>query len=288
MKKILTFGLLLAVIATYMLPANSQVLWRSAKILKKGSFIAMGELFYFDLNKVYDSTTNEWKSNPNDNLKSGLETMIGYSPADNLEVMAHIPFYFHSIKDSTLDKSNAALGDIWFKARYGILPWAKDKHGLTACIHMRLPTGEDDNSTSSFLNTGDGTTDFGFAGIYSSPWINKFRGHIKLNFWFNGENGDTKKKPGTETKLILKLDRNFNKKIMGFTTYIYYDQAKLKNDGQAVQNSDKIRHTWVLGGIYKPKAGIFIRPKILLNIGGENGKVYTIAPKLDIWYIFSL
>jgi len=96
-------------------------------------------------------------------------------------------------------------------------------------------------------------------------------------------------KIGNEMKLIVKYDHNFVKKFMGFATYIYYNQAESEDtNGNSIADSDKTRHYFVLGGVYKPKPGLFIRPKVLLPIGGENKINYSFKPVLDIWYIFKI
>ncbi|TKJ42549.1 hypothetical protein CEE37_02345 [candidate division LCP-89 bacterium B3_LCP] len=292
MRKLITLTLLMAVLSLYLLPqADAQVLWRGAKTMKKGSFIAMARWYYMDFTKVYDTTNEEWKDNDNDHLKWGFETMIGYAPMDRWEIMMHIPFRLHSFTTSTLDESSSGIGDIFFKTRVAVLPWSKKKHGLTFVGSVRLGTGEYDNPYS-FCNCGDGSTDFGVAGIFSSKWMNKFRGHLKLNYWVNGEGkavNDVTYNVGNEMKFIGKLDYNFHKKFMGFATYIYYNQAeKEDSQGNAIQNSDKTRHSFALGGIWKPKKGIFVRPKIVLPIGAENGKNYSFKPVLDFWYVFAL
>ncbi len=284
MKKLLALLCLAAFICVFCLPVDAQVLWRSAKCMKKGNFIAMGEWYYKSLTKIY--VNDKWEDYDDSKVDWGFETMFGYAPIDRWEVMLHVPFKFRSYSNGA-DESNAGLGDIYFKTRYGILPWAKDKHGLALVASLRLPTGKDDDSFS-WNNIGDGTTDIGLAGIFSTAWMNKFRGHLKVNYWINGENSDTKVKPGNEIKFIAKLDRNFQKKLMGFATYIYCGQGEKEVDGTAVTNSDKTRHYLCLGCVYKPKKGVFFRPKLTLPLGGENGQNYTVLPKVDFWYVFQL
>lgn len=288
MKKLLTWLILIAVITVFCTPVSAQILWRSAKTMKKGSVIAMGEWYYYNLTKVYDWDEDKWNANPNDHLKWGVETMFGYAISDRWEAMAHIPLQFHSFKTSTMDESNSGIGDICLKTRYAVIPWAKDRHGLTLLGQVRLGTGDwDYTGSEAILNTGDGGTDFGLGGIFTTAVINQFMGHLKLNYWLNGEN-ENKVKMGNELKFIAKLDRIYNKKIKFFATYIYYNQGDKKVDGVSSDETNKIRHTFVLGGVYNPKSGWFIRPKISMFLGGEGGMTYTLAPKLDIWYIFSL
>jgi len=292
MKKSVTGIILIACFCVFILPqADAQVLWRSAKTMKKGSVIAMAQWYYMDFAKVYDTTEGEWKDEDNDYLKWGFETMFGYAVTDRWEVMLHIPIRFHSFEKPDLDESNSGVGDIFFKTRYSVLPWAKDKHGLAFLGSVRFGTGEYDNPYS-FCNCGDGSTDFGLGGIFSTAWIKNFRGHLKLNYWINGEDkvhNDVTYTVGNEVRFIGKVDYNFHKKFMGFMTYIFYNQAEKEDeDGNKIENSDKTRHNFVLGGLWKPQKGLFIRPKIVLPLGGENGRNFGFKPVLDVWYIFKL
>ena len=200
--------------------SHAQVLWRSAKTMKKGSIITMGMMYYMDFSKKYDSVTEEWKDNPNDQSNKGFQLMFGYGVTDRLETSIHVPITFKSINTPTIDETTSGIGDIYLKTRYSILSWAKDKHGLTVVGSLRFATGKDDE-TVGFCNCGDGTTDVGLGGIFSTKWKHKFRGHVKLNYWLNGKN-DADTNIGDEIKLILKLDRNLTPKIMPFVTYIYY------------------------------------------------------------------
>ena len=285
MKKLLTLALLVSLLALFCLPLNAQVLWRSAKCMKKGQFIAMGEWFFFDYTNKY--LDKKWEDNSNDQFMWGFDFMFGYAPLDNWELMVHVPYLFKGISNDTgLDENVTGAGDIYLKTRYGIIPWSKDKHGLALLACLRLPTGIDDEEVV-FCNCGDGTIDYSLAGIFSTAWRHNFRGHLKINYWINGENED-KIKPGNELKFILKLDRNFSKKIMAFTTYIYYNQADKEDHEVTVANTDKIRHNFVIGGVYKPIPGLFIRPKVVFPIDGKNGVNATVVPKFDIWYVFNL
>lgn len=288
MKKLITGILLTVCMGVFVLPnADAQVMWRGAKTMKKGSFIAMAQWYNMDFTQKYVWTDEEWKDEDNDYLKWGFETMFGYAITNRWEAMVHIPFRFHSFTTPTADETNSGVGDIFLKTRVGVLPWAKDKHGLTLLGSVRFGSGDYDHPYS-FCNCGDGTVDFGLAEIFSTKWMSDFRGHVKANYWINGKNDDDYD-IGDELKVILKLDRNFHKKFMGFATYIYYSQFKKKNpDGDEIDESQKIRHNFVLGGVWKPKKGLFIRPKIVFPGGGEGGKNFGFKPVLDFWYVFKV
>ena len=291
MKKLLSLLILIAVITVFCTPASAQILWRGAKTMKKGSIIAMGEWYNFDLSQKYSFANEKWDDNDDTNVKRGIETMFGYGINDRWEAMVHVPFRFHSFETDTSDDSNSGIGDIVFKTRYGLIPWSKEKGGLAVTASLRMGTGENDHEYS-FCNCGDGTTDYGFGGIYSSGWYKKFRGHLKVNYWVNGSNDDDFK-IGNEMKFIAKLDRSFSKKFFAFMTFIYFNQdPKLDKLGQIVQDPAKVyqktRNNFVLGGVYKPRPGLFIRPKLVFFIDGQGGKMYSWAPKIDVWYIFSL
>ena len=125
MKKLITSILLMVCMGVFVLPnADAQVLWRSAKTMKKGSFIAMAQWYYMDFTQTYSWTDEEWKDEENDYLKWGFETMFGYAITDRWEAMVHIPVRFHSFKTATAEESNSGIGDIFIKTRYAVLPWA--------------------------------------------------------------------------------------------------------------------------------------------------------------------
>jgi len=287
MKKLILSVLLITIFCAFCLPLNAQVLWRSAKTMKQGSFIAMAQYYYMDFTQKY--IDDDWDDNPNDQVNWGFQTMFGYAVTDRFEIMVHIPYYFKIYQNETgsIDTDESGIGDIWLKSRLGIIPWAKDKHGFALTSTLRLPTGTKIGD-HKFCYCGDGTTDFALGGIFSTAWINDFRGHLKFNYWFNNKSFDSVD-IGDEMKLIVKMDRNFHKKFMGFATYIYYSKLTDKNvpAGSAVVNTDKNRHYFVLGGVYKPKKGIFIRPKIAFAIGGEELINFDFKPMIDLWYVFS-
>ena len=263
--------------------SDAQVLWRGAKTMKKGSIITMGMMYYMDFTKKYSGDADDWKSNPNDQSDMGLQLMVGYAVTDRLETMVHIPVAFKSLETPALDDDTGGIGDIYFKARYAIVPWTKDKHGFTFIGSLRLPTGKDDEA-ASFLNTGDGTVDLGLGGIFTTKWVSGFRGHLKANYWLNGENDDDAD-IGDELKLIVKLDRNVTPKTMPFVCYIHYEQFDGETDsGKTIDG--KSRNYIQTGIVYKPVSGLFLRPKVAFHFGGENGVMFDYKPMFDIWYIF--
>ncbi len=263
--------------------AQSQVLWRSAKTLKKGKLIAKGMAYSMDFSKKYDSAAEEWGDNSSDQSDKGLQLMFGYGLTDRIETHLHVPVAFKSITTTTVDESESSIGDVYLKTRIGITPWSKDKNGFLLTGALRFGTGNDD-AAHKFCNTGDGTTDLGIGGIFSTKWFSKFRTHVKLNYWLNGKN-EAKTNIGDEIKLILKLDRNLHKKFMPFMTYIYYD--KLDGETEAgVDVAGKSRNYFQVGGVYKPVKGVFVRPKVAFHFGGENGVMFSYKPMFDFWYVF--
>lgn len=294
MKRFITIALLITIASAFCLPVNAQVLWRGAKTMKKGSYISMVHWYYMDFTNKY--IVDDWKDNPKDQVNWGFNYMFGYAVTDRFEAMVHIPYAFLSQEDDDGKVEEAGFGDMWLKARLGLLPWAKDKHGFTLTATLKLPTGAatfeppegKEVSDYKFCKLGKGRTDFALGGIYSSPWRYKFRAHLKANYWFN-ENNSTKS-TGDSWKLIVKLDRNFHKKFMGFATYIHTAKWADKNspDGAFIDNTDKKRHIFQVGGVYKPKKGVFVRPKVAFAIGGEKLINYDFKPMLDVWYVFTI
>ncbi|MDP8240158.1 MAG: transporter [Candidatus Hatepunaea meridiana] len=281
MKRIIALITLVALVVVFCGSADAQILWRGAKTMKQGSFIAMGEWYYINYTKQWNTTDEKWDDLASgvSSSKWGFETMFGYAITNDWEAHLHVPIKFWKSESGGVENSESGLGDICFKTRYAVMPWAKDTHGLTLTGHIRLGTGDKNKGL------GDETTDFGISAIFSTAWMGKSRGHLKANYWINGENDDNFK-PGNELKVILKYDYNYSPKLMPFVTFIPYMVAEKENDGNAVTDSDKTRYTFVLGGVFKPQKGIFVRPKIAFALGGKTGNNYSFKPVLDLWYIF--
>ncbi len=291
MKCLTAIVLTIILIVTLCVPVDAQILWRSAKTMKQGSVIAMAEWYLMNCTKSYDWTGDKWVDFPDDSSRvySCYNFMVGYGISDRLEASIHIPVLTVSAKNDTIDKSATGLGDIFLKTRLALIEWAKDKHGLTMTTALRFPTGNWNSYPSTVkLNLGDGSTDFGVGLIFSTAWMGNFRGHLKSNWWINNvkSSGDN---VGDELKTIVKADYNMTPKVMPFLTYIYYSKGKDKDtDGIVQDKTRKISHTFVLGGVWKPQKGVFIRPKIDFPLGGKGGSIYSFKPVLDFWYIFQL
>jgi hypothetical protein len=286
MKQLIVVLLAIVLIVSISTLTQAQIHWRGAKTMPQGSFLAMTSWYMMNFNQSYDWANEEWKDYSSDKEMTywGFESMVGYAITDRIEAHLHIPLTFKSLKmDPNIDLSSSGIGDMFLKGRYALIPWTKDQHGLTLTANLRLATGDKDAD----IALGDGTTDFGVGAIFSSAWMNKFRGHLKAGYWINGENDD-KINVGDELKVIAKLDRKISPKVVGFLTYIYYSQGEKENDGTAVTNSEKNRNYVALGGVWKPKKGMFVRPKVLFPIGGEGGSLFAYKPLIDFWYVFKL
>ncbi len=292
MKRLTAVVLTIILFMVFCAPADAQILWRGAKTMKQGSVITMAEWYMTNYTKSYDWVNEEWVDFPDDkkSLTWGFETMFGYAITDNWEVMLHVPIVFKSSEtpDTTTglitEKDASGIGDIYLKTRYAVMPWAKDHHGITLTGALRLATGDEDAD----IALSDGGTDIGLGGMFSSAWMaEKHRGHLKANYWINGENDD-KIKMGNQLKVLVKYDYNLVEKFMPFLVYILLSQGETENDGTSIENSNKTHHTLVLGGNWNVKKGMVIRPKILFPLGGEGGSIYSFKPVLDFWYVFQL
>ncbi|MBU0517481.1 transporter [bacterium] len=289
MKRLMTILLLITFVGVMAAPADAQVLWRSAKTMKQGSYIAMTNLYYQDITKVWDFTENEWCDCNYTKTEWGANTMIGYAVTDRMEVMAHIPFrYINYQPENGESVDRSGVGDIWLKSRIAVFPWEKNKHGFTVTSTLSLPTG------SVERGLGSGRIKYALGGIYSSKWFGKYRGHLKLNYWWDqkgwatGSSSSPTKDIGDNMKFIAKNDYNFSKKWMGFATYIYTVKwANYLSDGSLQENSHQTRHIAQVGAVYKPYSGWFIRPKVAFIMGGVGGTKWDYKPMIDLWYVFN-
>jgi len=209
--------------------------------------------------------------------------MVGYAISDRLEASYHIPIPFKETEAGGITNNSSGLGDIYLKTRYAAIPWKKDQCGLTFTGALRLGTGDYAAATPTL---GDGSTDLGLGFIHSTKWMNKLRGHLKANWWINGVTSGGIN-AGDQLKVIVKGDYKVNKQIMPFLTYVFFNQGKKQTAGGIhVTNSEKVRHYVVIGGVYKPIKGMFVRPKVSIPIGGKGSKNFDFKPMLDFWYVF--
>ena len=286
MKRWTILTLILVLFLFIVIPAQSQILWRSAKTMKKGTFIGMTSGFYMGFNRSYNWGNEEWVDYPDGKSYHwfGFSSMIGFAITDRIEAMIHLPLDFKSKEISGSDISASGFGDIFLKTRVAVLPWAKDKHGLTLTGAARFGTGDEEAD----IALGDGTTDFALGGIFTTAWMSKFRGHLKANYWLNGKT-ESEYNVGDELKFVAKMDHNFSPKLMGFLTYIYYSQFEQKDpDGNTIENSNKNRHYTCIGCLIKPTKGVFIRPRVLIPLTAKGGSMFTFKPMLDFWYTFKI
>ena len=266
--------------------ADAQILWRSAKTISAGSFIAMTSGNLTSYNRSYDWGSESWVDfgEGRSMSSSGFETMLGFGVTNRIEAMVHLPVLYKKNEVGGVESRSSGLGDFYLKTRIAIAPWTKNKAGYTLVGAMRFGSGDTDVTPA----LGDGTTDFAVAGIFTTRWMGKWRAHIKCNVWLNGKT-DADVNVGDEIKCIGKLDHNFSVKMMGFLTYIYNGQGKQKDaTGNLVEHSQKSRHYGVVGFLYKPVKGLFIRPKVTIPVAGKGGSLFTIKPLIDAWFIFKL
>jgi hypothetical protein len=276
-----TFILFFAISTT----VHSQVLWRSAKTIPKGTFIVLTSVYYMDFDQSYNPGDKKWVAFSDDKniINKGFQSMIGFALTDRIEAMIHIPVSFNYSQTRGIGNHSSGVGDIFFKTRIGILKWTRNKHGLTLTGGVRFNTGDADATPS----LGDGSFDIALGSIFSSAWIDKWQTHVKANYWFNGKSG--KYDIGDEFKFIAKLDRKFSTGITGFLGYIYYSLSKKKeNGGTIIYNTEKSRHYIVAGCVYSPGKGLNIRPKIVVPFNGKGGNLFPFKLCLDLWYTFKI
>lgn len=265
---------------------QAQLIWRGAGMLKPGHVIVQASNYLTDFNRSYNWGDEKWMDYPDGRAFSwnGSQTMIGVGVTRRLELMAHLPVHFKSNEISGIEKEASGLGDLYLKARYALLPWSKNSHGFTVVAAIRMPTGDE----KAEIALGDGSTDLALGGLYTTPWKNGFRGHLRAAYWLNGKN-EADVNIGDELKFIAKLDRKFSPRFMGFLTYVRYQVAKRENaDGAVMAHTQKSRNYLSPGLVWKPIRGLNVRPKVLIPLGGTGGSLFTVKPLLDLWYTFKL
>ena len=284
MKRHIPMMLAVVLLFTFSNQTVAQILWRSAKMMSGGSFIAMTSGNLTSCGRSYDWGSESWADFGEDRSMSttGIETMLGFGVTDRIEAMVHIPLLFKKNEVGGVETSAAGLGDIYVKTRIALVRWAKGSHGFTLVGAARFGSGDTDSTPA----LGNGSMDFALGGIFTTKWMGKFRGHFKFNTWLNGKT-NTDMNIGDEVKFIGKLDHNLSSKLMGFLSYIYYGQGKRKNAaGDIVDNTQKSRNYAVMGLVFKPVKGLFIRPKVTIPVAGKGGNLFTIKPVLEAWFVF--
>ena len=287
MKRIVLFTLVLTVIFAMTPPSEAQILWRSAKTMKQGSFITMASWYYQDFTKSYNWTNSEWVDFPDGRSQTywGINTMIGYGITNRWEGMIHIPVMFLSKEVGGVANNSSGMGDIYLKTRYAVLPWTK-KHerALTLVGAARFGSGD----TDAVPALGDGSTDFSLGGIYSSALGKKFVGHLKARYWLNGKDV-ADDDIGDDLKFIAALGYKATPKVMPRVIFILVSQGKYKDaSGHTLDNTQKSRYNVIVDCVFRPQPALTVRPRLLFPVGGEGGAMYNFMPMIDIWYVFQI
>lgn len=281
MKKafIITMGLLFLLISSNGL---AQMTRRSAKTLPKGKFLFWLTSYYSDYTRKYNSPTGEWSDLTGDNLKVGVQAMFVYGIMDRWEAMINIPLGYAESTSAGITNCSHGLGDITLQTRYCLMKGSKRKPFLTITGAVRFPSG--DKGCSPKL--GDGTTDYALGFLLLSPRFGKYKGHIKVAYWRNGET-NSNVNLGDRLEYLLKLDYHLIKNLMGFFSLKgLYTFENTDSSGNILQHTDKRILYAVPGFVWKPVKWLNIKPKLYIFLSGKGGKRYNLSPMLDTWVVF--
>jgi len=278
MKKISILIILLAVAVNGLIA--TPLIWRGATNIKPKQFIVQSNFYYSQTAKTYNWTTNKWDTLSAKKKTSSInaDIMFGYSPLKELELKVLVPVASKS-QDTF---SSFGIGDIWLKARYGLITDKKAPLLLTFTGALVLPTTSKDAKPA----IDDRTMDIGLGLISQTKTFGSFLAHFRLGYWLMGKINDSTK-VGDMFEYTAKFDYKLNKQITPFLTILGTMQSKTKLNGVAIDKTEKNRHNVQIGLAYKASKVLWIRPKVSMPIAAmcKGGPLAPYTIGLDFWVI---
>ncbi|MFC1508267.1 transporter [Candidatus Omnitrophota bacterium] len=228
---------------------------RHAKINAKGSKLAALGIRYNTAGDGFDKDSE--KKDLGDN-STGIRVPIWarYVIRENLEAFAILPII--SLDDGT--NSDTGIGDIWLGAKYAIMP---DGY-LTLRGTLDIPTGDDKKDIG----------EPGGFGIDIAALTEKRMGKVGLfgqfGLRYNGEDSDTKRKPGMGFYAQGRVGYDVTEVIPAWISLTYFNQGDAEVNGTKLSDSTENWLELSIGGAYKITRDIWIAVPVQYMLTGTN------------------
>lgn len=260
MRNVMVFTL--ALVFTFVLLTSAALAWDDLIYFSGGPVVgdpgnaraALG-LRYSTAGDRYDAD-GEKKGLAEDYTSLRVPIWGFYNVIDNLQAFAILPI----VSDDDGANSESGIGDIWLGAKYAVM----DEGLLTIRGALDIPTGDDKKDLG---NPGGFGIDI---GAMTSKKMEKLVLRGQLGIRYNGEDGDTKWKPGIGMYARGDVRYNFTEKFRGVIFLTYFNQGDGEAGGTEQSNSEV---NWVdlkIGGTYMITEDLWIHPALIYTLTGTN------------------
>jgi len=228
---------------------------RHAKIGAQGDMLGALGIRYSTAGDRYDKDSK--KQNLGDNTTGFRVPLWGrYNIIDNLDAFAILPVV--SVDDGV--NSESGIGDIWLGAKYAIMPGGT----LTVRGALDIPSGDDKKGLG---NVGGFGIDI---AAMTEQKIEKLSVFAQLGVRYNGEDGDTKWKPGIGFYIQGRTGYDITDRFPGWVSLTYFNQGDGEADGSKMSNS---LVNWLeveVGGSYKITNELWVSVPLQYTLTGTN------------------
>ncbi len=255
------------------------LVWHSANVLKTKSFLFQTNFSYTKTSYRYDYNTNSWQilSSNTATTTFSPELMLGYGVFNNFEIKIAIPIAY---KSKASDRS-FGFGDVMIKTRYNLIN--RKSILFTIAGAMTLPT----SPTTANPLIDDHTLDIAFGGYLFTKEYKRFTSDFRFGYFYNGTNNNIK--IGNLFEYFIKFDYKLTPGLIPYVSFFGTIQAKNKNlaNNLLVPNSERVRHNFQLGGVYKISNELTLRVRIIkpLKIISKGGEIPNYSFGIDFWFI---
>ncbi|MCX7757437.1 MAG: transporter [candidate division WOR-3 bacterium] len=255
------------------------LVWHSANVLNFKNFLFQANFSHTKTCCRFDATSNRWQVLPDDQrtLTLSPEFMLGYGILNKLEVKIAVPIAYKKKSIS----STFGFGDLMLKTRYNLI----NKKLIAATIAGAVVVPISSRNANPQID--DHTFD---AAIGWYLFIKEYKGFttdFRFGYFYNGKTNSIK--IGNMFEYFTKIDYKITPKFTPYLAFLGYIQNSNKNltNNQLIPNSNRNRHNFQLGGVYKLNKELTMRARILVPLKtiSQGGEVPSYSFGLDFWII---
>ncbi len=279
MKNILLLTAIVAVVSNLL---ATPLIWRGATTIKPMQFIFEADFAYSRTTKTYNWNEKRWDALPSEKQTTTLSStmMVGFCPFPNFEVCLIDQLATRS--QDTL--RSFGMGDLWFNIRYQAIASKLAPVLLTFSGALVVPISDKEAK----LPIDDGTMDIGLGAILQTKEFGRILAHLRFGYWINGKTDDTTKL-GNMFQYAAKLDYNLSKSksLMAYIQVAGTMEGKRKIRNEAKANTEKDRHNFAVGAVFKALPKLSIRPKLAVSLPfiSRGGSLAPYTLGFDFWLV---